>query len=73
MEDWSLPTIDMVLCNGCGLCITYCPANAVELINSRPVITRPLDCAYCGLCEESCPQNAIALQYEIVFGSADQT
>jgi NAD-dependent dihydropyrimidine dehydrogenase PreA subunit len=46
------------------------------MIDERPVIVRPEDCAYCGLCEEMCPVEAIALEYEIVLLSAkssDQT
>jgi NAD-dependent dihydropyrimidine dehydrogenase PreA subunit len=73
MDKWSLPTIDMELCNGCGLCVTYCPVSAVALVDGRPVITHPEDCAYCGLCEESCPQDAISLHYEIVLRPSDQT
>jgi formate hydrogenlyase subunit 6/NADH:ubiquinone oxidoreductase subunit I len=45
------------------------------MIDERPVIVRPEDCAYCGLCEEMCPVEAIALGYEIVFSptvSSDQ-
>lgn len=72
MEKWRLPTIDMELCDGCGLCVTYCPTHAVALIKDRPVITRIDDCTYCGLCEESCPKNAIALHYEIVLRPSDK-
>jgi 4Fe-4S ferredoxin len=76
-----LPTIDMALCTGCGLCVDQCPTRAVEMgaravelgdarsMNDilRPVIVRPGDCVYCGLCEEMCPEGAIALSYEIVL------
>ena len=69
MVEWALPTIDMALCNGCGICVTQCPTHAVELAEQRPAIVRPEDCAYCGLCEEICPEGAIALAYEIVPGT----
>jgi len=62
-----LPRINMDLCRGCGTCVSTCPAEAVALINGRPVIVRPDDCVYCGDCEELCPQGAISLPYEIVF------
>lgn len=65
MSEWTLPFIDMTRCNGCGLCVEYCPTHAVELEKGRPVIISPADCAYCGLCEETCPVGAIALVYEI--------
>ena len=64
-DDWALPQIDMDRCTGCGMCETYCPTQAVDLVEGWPVIARPEDCAYCGLCEEACPENAIALTYEI--------
>ena len=66
MAEWALPTIDMTLCNGCGICIDQCPTHAVELVEQRPSVVRPEDCAYCGLCEEICSRGAIALAYEIV-------
>jgi NAD-dependent dihydropyrimidine dehydrogenase PreA subunit len=67
MLEQLLPTIDLSLCTGCGLCVERCPTGAVELVDRRPVIVRPLDCAYCGLCEEMCPVEAIALAYEITI------
>lgn len=66
MDDWALPTIRVERCTGCGLCVTHCPTDAVEMVGGRPVITRPQDCAYCGICEELCPTGAIELTYEIV-------
>jgi NAD-dependent dihydropyrimidine dehydrogenase PreA subunit len=62
-----LPRIDQELCNGCGICVGVCPSQAVTLIDERPVIVRPQDCAYCGDCEDLCPEGAISLPYEIVF------
>jgi NAD-dependent dihydropyrimidine dehydrogenase PreA subunit len=38
----------------------------VDMVGTRPVITRPQNCAYCGMCEEMCPAGAIELTYEIV-------
>jgi len=67
MEDWALPTIDRERCTACGLCVT----SAVELIENRPVIVRPKDCAYCGVCEDMCPEGAIALSYVVVSANDD--
>ena len=72
MKDLVLPTIDIDLCTGCGLCVERCPTSAVKMIDARPAIVRPHDCAYCGLCEEMCPQDAIALVYEIILPDAEQ-
>jgi hydrogenase-4 component H len=66
MDDWALPTINLDRCTSCGLCVTYCPTKAVEMINCVPVIVRTLRCAYCGACEELCPEHAIELSYEII-------
>ena len=76
MDDWVLPTIALERCTGCGLCVQYCPTDAVELVGERasgyrPNITRPQRCSYCGICEEMCPVGAIALTYEIVFIDED--
>lgn len=62
-----LPTIDLHRCIGCGLCAQHCPAAAVEMVDTRPLIRNPAACTYCGECEEVCPAGAIALQYEIVL------
>ena len=62
-----LPEIRSDRCDGCGLCVFFCPTQAVEMQNRRPVIVRPNDCAYCGSCEELCPTGAIALPYEIAL------
>jgi formate hydrogenlyase subunit 6/NADH:ubiquinone oxidoreductase subunit I len=56
----------MERCTACGLCVEYCPTQAVAMIEQRPVITKPRRCSYCGLCEESCPEDAISLTFEIV-------
>jgi len=47
--------------------VDTCPSEAVALIDGRPVIVHPEDCAYCGDCEDLCPEGAISLPYEIVF------
>lgn len=65
-ESWALPTISLDRCTGCGLCVAYCPTQAVEMGKRYPVIARPHDCAYCGICEDLCPTNAVVLAYEIV-------
>ena len=76
MGDWPLPTIRLDRCTRCGLCVEYCPTNAVGMINELltgrgPGITHPRRCSYCGICEEMCPVGAIALTYEIVFIDED--
>jgi len=65
LDNWSIPTIDMERCTGCGLCVEYCPTQAVIMRQQQPIIHKPRQCAYCGLCEDSCPEDAITLLYEI--------
>lgn len=65
MNTWALPTINLDRCTGCGLCITYCPTSAVEMVDRLPAIARIKDCVYCGTCEDICPEHAIELVYEI--------
>jgi MinD superfamily P-loop ATPase len=64
-ESLSLPTINPERCDGCGLCVDYCPGDAVEMVERKPQITQPAFCSYCGICEEICPRSAIELLYQI--------
>lgn len=66
MNDWALPLLDLERCDRCGLCVDYCPAQAVEMGPHGPFIARPRDCTYCTDCEAICPQHAILCPFEIV-------
>ena len=52
------PKVDQDICNGCGLCISACPTEAIELINKKAVI-RADRCTNCRACIETCPVSAI--------------
>lgn len=45
-------------CVGCGKCMEYCPAHAIEIKNSRAVIDRR-KCINCFCCGEFCPLGAM--------------
>ncbi|MEW6662512.1 MAG: DUF362 domain-containing protein [Bacillota bacterium] len=49
-------------CTGCGLCIPYCPAQAIKLINRKAHIDQE-ECLECGTCGRlrivKCPQQAL--------------
>ena len=46
------------LCDGCGICIETCPANAITMKNGKAKID-PFMCTGCGACVPVCPKNAI--------------
>ena len=47
-------------CNGCGTCVDLCPVAAIEIKNSKAIISN--DCIECGVCVGECPNGAISLQ-----------
>ncbi len=67
MDNWSVPTLNLDLCIGCGLCATRCPEQVVVMEERIPAFVHPEACTYCGQCEAVCPTGAIALTYAIVW------
>ncbi len=63
-----LPLIDTTLCDGCGRCVTHCPAGALAMANDKAILAHPALCNYDAVCEEACPIDAIALPYRVEFG-----
>lgn len=54
-------------CNGCGMCVTFCPTGALKMdrLQDRQVIDFDIqNCLACDLCRDICPEKAI------VFSSA---
>lgn len=50
--------IDEARCNGCGICLTACPQEAIVLEANRAEIKQEL-CTNCGVCLHVCPEEAI--------------
>jgi len=50
--------IDEARCTGCGVCLSLCPQEAIELEAERAEIRQEL-CSGCGICIGACPQGAI--------------
>jgi ferredoxin len=46
------------LCNGCGDCVSICPANAITMQERKAKID-PFQCIGCGACIPVCPKEAI--------------
>jgi len=60
--------IDENLCKGCGLCVSVCPKNVLEIsgqVNAKGYFpacqARPQDCILCAICCSMCPDVAITI------------
>lgn len=51
-------SIDIKKCNGCGLCISICPVQAISLVQNRAFIDQN-KCIECLHCMDECPTSAI--------------
>ena len=65
---WHMHLVDKDRCKGCGLCVTVCPKNVLEIsdeINTKGYFpayqARPEDCIFCALCCTMCPDVAITI------------
>nr|WP_028458319.1 4Fe-4S binding protein [Chloroflexus sp. Y-396-1] len=62
-----LPEIDRNRCNGCGICVSLCPTQAVALRDGYAVIVDANACNFCPICESYCLQGAIGRPFTIAF------
>ncbi|HDN83080.1 MAG TPA: 4Fe-4S ferredoxin [Candidatus Altiarchaeales archaeon] len=53
-----IPEIKAEMCCYCGGCVAICPKDAIELIETRIIISAE-KCGNCGLCKKFCPVGAI--------------
>jgi uncharacterized protein (DUF169 family)/NAD-dependent dihydropyrimidine dehydrogenase PreA subunit len=57
--------IDLTRCNGCGLCVDFCPVSVFEMREEQdrlyPVAERPEDCWACDTCVGQCPAGVIRI------------
>jgi NAD-dependent dihydropyrimidine dehydrogenase PreA subunit len=59
-ENSPVLTIDLELCDGCGICVEACPAGTFELKGGKAVVSAGGKCDYYGNCELLCPTGAIS-------------
>jgi len=54
---------DETRCTNCGMCVSICPADAIEMDKDTWVVRFHMDkCIACGLCVSSCPPQAMKLK-----------
>ncbi|KON26618.1 hypothetical protein AC481_06870 [miscellaneous Crenarchaeota group archaeon SMTZ-80] len=53
------PSIDQKKCNDCGICIDFCPVEAIQRINGKPQVIEKKCIWGCG-CWDVCPQKAFS-------------
>jgi uncharacterized protein (DUF362 family) len=55
-------------CRKCGECSSKCPANAIRLVDRKPMLIDS-KCIRCLCCLEACPYDAIAMKYSFLAGT----
>ena len=50
--------VDVDKCTGCGDCVDICPIKALEIKNSKVIVSD--DCIDCGACVGQCPVEALS-------------
>jgi len=53
--------INRTFCKGCGVCIAFCPKEALFMDNYGKADKDMEKCTACGVCETFCPDFAISL------------
>lgn len=57
------PVVDKSKCIGCGKCWTFCPDNAISIIEKKSTVDYDF-CKGCGICANVCPVKAIIMVKE---------
>ena len=62
-KEKKLPVINIEWCKGCGICVEFCPEDALVMDDTEKAnLAYPEKCNGCGMCELRCPDLAIELR-----------
>ncbi len=59
---YHLSVIDLEACTGCGICLEWCPTDAISLNEEELAQSDESACLGCGVCSRFCPEEAISLK-----------
>jgi len=59
------PIIDEKKCTKCGICVLYCPDEAIVKTEKGVVEIKYDYCKGCGICENECPVKAVKMVSEV--------
>ncbi len=60
-------------CTGCGICVRFCPAHALEMIRSERKIRVMIgQCIGCELCTTTCPEGSLSKSDEFLCADTDR-
>ncbi|MCL2123450.1 MAG: 4Fe-4S binding protein [Desulfovibrionaceae bacterium] len=66
-------SINAKWCKSCGICVAFCPKNALESDREGKAFqARPDDCIRCGMCALYCPDLAITVDVPPAKGKSSQ-
>ncbi len=53
--------VDKTKCVGCGICVDFCPVNAIAISNRKAFVDKT-KCTDCGFCIDKCPKGALSME-----------
>jgi len=60
---YSRPVVDLLACNGCGVCEIFCPDSCMVIVDEKAIVDFEF-CKGCGICAETCARLAIQMAIE---------